>query len=296
MMRSLNWAPWWALCRREWLEHRIALGWAPLVLLILVVVAMSLIATTVGASEQSMSNAALQSFLLSLAIPFTWLYLATGVLVLLACLIEERKDRTILFWKTMPVTDTASVLSKLFVVCAMGSIVSAGAIICAQGFALILASLVGPGADSATDAFSAVGFALSSSVHWLLGYLSQIFWLLPLWGWLLLVSSVARSLPLFWATAIPAVVVFLEWLLFRTDHVPSSIMRHIDLRALPTHIAEHADLTDSISSLPEGGLQPASYLHLLNDLWTSSDMWLGILTGCLFISAAVFCRARNAEL
>ena len=278
---------WWALCRREWLEHRLALGWAPIGLLVLFVLAMSFTAAITNPSAEALSAFDLGSMLYSIVKPFTWLYLGAAILVLLASLVEERKDRTILFWKSMPVSDTQTVLSKLFVVCGIGALVSASVVICAQTFAVLLASLL-----SAADV-SAATLVASSLVNWTCGYASQAFWLLPLWGWLLLVSSVARGLTQFWAAAIPAVVAFLEWVVFRTDHFITSALRHLDLRALPTHIGEHssaAGFADPRSNDISG------YLPQLAELWVSGSMWLGIVTGGLLVAAAIFFRSRNNEL
>lgn len=281
---------WWALCRREWLEHRMALFWVPLGLLGLYMLSITITAAGVNPKNEPVSNLMLQQILPSIITPFTWLYFGTAIMVLLASLVEERKDRTILFWKSMPVTDAQTVLSKLFFVCGIGSAISAVVIICAYGFALVLANW-STGSD-ATGMWIATQIS-SNAVNWICGYLSQIFWLLPLWGWLLLVSAVARGIALFWAIAVPLVVVFLEWIFFNTGHIITSISRHIDLRALPTHIGEHRDPGRALDEMANG---LPDYLPLLGQLWRSSSMWLGILVGCAFISAAIVCRGRNNEL
>ncbi len=84
---------WWALCRREWLEHRLALGWAPLGLLILMILAMSVVAATANPPARVMNAIDLHAILPSVVRPFTWLYLGAAIVVLLASLSEERKDR-----------------------------------------------------------------------------------------------------------------------------------------------------------------------------------------------------------
>ena len=285
---------WCALCRREWLEHRVALGWAPLGLLGLTVLATALVVSGISPSGETMSVLNFQAALLYFVKPFTWLYLAAAVIVLLGSLVEERKDRTILFWKSMPVTDTQTVLSKLLLVCGIGSVISASAIISAQVSAVLLATLFASDgfANGASNLWAAAQLG-SSVVNWLCGYFSQMFWLLPLWGWLLLVSAVARGSTLFWAVAVPFVVAFVEWVFFRSDHIASSILRHVDLRALPTHIGEHSTVGRSANELTN---RSPDYLLQLAELWSSSSMWLGILVGCLFIAAAIFFRGRNNEL
>ncbi len=106
------------LIRREFWEHR-ALWMAPLS-----VAALLLIGAIIGKVSFDSSLAALPEqrralfgvFMAYAAIPqfitlgiITWMYAGD-------CLYTERKDRSILFWKSMPVSDTLTVLSKLLVV------------------------------------------------------------------------------------------------------------------------------------------------------------------------------------
>ncbi len=281
---------WWALCRREWLEHRMALFWVPIGLLCLFILSIAVTAAGINPKNEPVSIIMLQQMLPSIVMPFTWLYFGTATMVLLASLVEERKDRSILFWKSMPVTDAQTVLSKLFFVSVIGSAISAAVIICAHGFALLLANF---STDSDATTMWLAAQIGSNAVNWVCGYLSQVFWLLPLWGWLLLVSAMARGIALFWAIAIPLGLIFVEWIFFNTDQIITSILRHADLRALPTHIGEHSDPGRVLDGMTNG---LPDYLPLLGQLWRSSSMWLGILAGCIFISAAIVCRGRNNEL
>lgn len=272
---------WWALCRREWLEHQRIIGWAPLFVLGLILFWLYLTADVTAQELAHSESFNIQDRIITMSWPLVCLYLLLTFTTLLGTLHEERKDQSVLFWKSMPVSDTATVLSKLFTIVGVGSIVSVGVVLCAQLATLIVASAVAPESQVVnTQSVWSNAHFLSSVAYWLVGYVSQIFWNLPVWGWLLFVSARARSRPGVWAIAIPAVLVFLEASVFDGSHLVTSIFDHFFPRALPGN--EYANATP--------------YLSYLAQLWTSASMWVGIATGSLFIAGAILFRNHNNEL
>ena len=99
--------------RRELWEHR-SLWIAPLLVGILL---LATVITVHNVQLYTVANATrifppLVVMLFGWGIPF---YIAAGVVVvvyLLDCLYGERRDRSILFWRSLPVSDTQTVLAK----------------------------------------------------------------------------------------------------------------------------------------------------------------------------------------
>ncbi len=130
----------------------------------------------------------------------------------LGTLYDDRRDRSLLFWKSLPISDTATVLSKVVT-------------------ATIVAPLIVVVVGTLTGIAMLLMFALALSFHgvgvWHLLTLSHplqvianligsiplyLLWALPSVGWLMLCSAWARSKPFLWAVALPvAVGIVMGW-------------------------------------------------------------------------------------
>ena len=144
----------------------------------------------------------LSYFLLSQMVAFGYL---------LSALYEERKDRSILFWKSLPVSDFQVVLSKAL----MGLVVIPGLYWLAAMLTFLLVTLVLslgmtfllPG-TALFDGFLMAGLAVVGES--LRVFALQIIWGAPVFLWVLLVSGLARGQPLIWAMGIPLLVLVVE--------------------------------------------------------------------------------------
>ena len=153
---------------------------------------------------------------LSLLMASSWPFIVLGFVVFFYCLgalYDERKDRSVLFWKSLPLSDRETVLSKVASASVLApSLATVASIATMFGF-LIIASVVvllhggnpytllwGPG----SPLFVAGQFIAAIPVYAL--------WALPTVGWLLLCSAWARSKPFLWAIMIPVFAgVFVTW-------------------------------------------------------------------------------------
>lgn len=130
---------------------------------------------------------------------------------LLSALYEERKDRSILFWKSLPVSDFQVVLSKAL----MGLVVIPGLYLLAAMLTFMLVTVVLslgmtfllPG-TALFDGFLMAGLAVGGEA--LRMFALQIIWGAPVFLWVLLVSGLARGQPLIWAMGIPLLVLVVE--------------------------------------------------------------------------------------
>ena len=297
---------WWALCWREWLEHRGGYGWTPLAVLVLIISA-ALLAIFLGpwngaeaekqgvslrdliehaAAQPEATAVSLRLALREIAQPFVLLYFGVTSFVLLGALFDDRKDRTILFWKSLPVSDVQAVLSKLVTAVWFAPLVTIAAIIAAQLFFLIVVSFFVSGSEQISVATLWFEADLPRGIaEWLLGFLTQGLWMLPVWSWLLLVSAVAPKLPILWATLTPLIPIVLEGALNRSTHLLGYISHHLSLIALPSY----RELEDE-PTVQEVGLEQMLLL------WRSEEFWLGIVVAALILAATIYFRRRNNEL
>ncbi|MFK7913822.1 MAG: hypothetical protein AB8B93_07895 [Pseudomonadales bacterium] len=294
---------WWALCRREWLEHRGGYGWAPLVVLALMLCA-ALTAISFGAWSGSEEQAdfsemlehaaahpqatdlGLRLALRELAQPFVWVYFGVAFFVMLGTLFDERKDRTVLFWKSLPPSDAQSVLSKLITTIWIAPLATIAVIFAAKLLFLILLSFYIAGSDTlSVSGFWAAANLPLALAEWLFGFFTQSLWSLPIWCWLLLVSAVAPRLPVLWALLTPLVPIVMEWALFKSTVLLSGINAHLTFIALPSY-----------RELDSGAaIQTVGFSDMLS-IWTRGGFWVGIGIALIMLAAAIYFRRRNNEL
>ena len=126
--------------------------------------------------------------------------LAVGVFYSLDALYGERRDRSILFWKSLPVSDLTTVLSKAITPVVILPLVTFAITAMVQWIMLLVSSLVllGNGVSAAP-----IWTHASLFEKWLMLLYHFItihgLWYAPIYGWLLLVSAWARRAPFLWA-------------------------------------------------------------------------------------------------
>jgi len=212
------------LIRRELWEHR-SLWIVPLVVAGLVVMAAMFPGAGVQIDRADLNEAQKHVALFAvfhsaLTVPQFLLLAVVLPFYLLDCLYAERKDRSILFWKSLPVSDAQTVLSKLVVALA---VVPLGV------YVLTIVT------DVAASGILAVRFRnseiLSSLMRWdtgvwlhtqgfiLAALVVVMLWYAPVAAYLLLVSAWAKRNVILWATVPPLLAMALERIAFHTNHV-----------------------------------------------------------------------------
>lgn len=152
------------------------------------------------------------SYLLAL-LPFLAILTFVVLFYSLGSLYDDRRDRSLLFWKSMPVSDTSTVLSKLTTILLVAPALSLllGVIF---GFGLVLMSLI-TAAVLGGNLFGAT-FGSANLYTVPLGILSMLpvyaLWALPSVAWFMLVSAWARRAPFLWAAGVPVLGgIILSW-------------------------------------------------------------------------------------
>ncbi|HTB66577.1 MAG TPA: hypothetical protein VK727_10125 [Steroidobacteraceae bacterium] len=276
------------LIRREFWEHR-ALWMAPLA-----VAALLLIGAIVGKVNFDSSLAALPEqrralfgvFMGLSAVPqfitlgiISWMYAGD-------CLYTERKDRSILFWKSMPVSDTLSVLSKALVVMA---IVPLGVYLVSAVTTLLMSGIhvVRAWQDHSGDVFWDAGTWLRIQWVSLEAVVAGVLWYAPITAFLLLVSAWARRSVQLWVFLPPLILVMMERIALGSTHVWDILWYR--LGGVFTHSGVPYPGFGNVA-----GQHPTLNLLFVNvdplPVFANVDLWLGVAVAALLIVATIRIR------
>ncbi len=215
--------------------------------------------------------------------------IATGLIVAafycLGALHNERRDRSILFWKSMPVSDLTAVLAKAAVPLAVIPLVTFGVVIVMQLLALAMStiSLIAGGMDPSTT-WTRVPF-LEMPLVLAYGLVVLALWYAPIWGWLLLVSAWARRAPFLWAVLPPLALAVVERIAFNTRYVGTLINYRLGGFDQAFTISQRGH--DLVEPLPR--MDPVGFL-------TTPGLWAGLAVAAAFLAAAVWLRRRREAL
>jgi len=202
-----------------------------------------------------------------------------GVFYCLDALHGERRERSILFWKSLPVSDLTTVLSKVSVSLVVLPLVSFAIIVVTQFIMLVIstAALLPSGLASTTWANFNL---LQESLILLYGLVAIALWHAPIYGWALLVSGWVRRATFLWAVLPLLGIAFFEKITFNTSHFASMLKdRLLGFAPEAFEFSAHA--------IPR--LTPGRYL-------SSPGLWLGLVFAAAFIIAAVRLRRYRGPL
>src|SRR5256885_12651502 len=128
-----------------------------------------------------------------------------GVFYCLDALHGERRDRSILFWKSLPVSDLTTLLSKAIIPLVVLPVVIFGVAVVTQFCMLLISSVVLIPSGLAGTTWANFNL-LRESVVLLYGLIVIALWHAPIYGWALLVSGIARRATFLWAVLPPLAI------------------------------------------------------------------------------------------
>jgi ABC-2 type transport system permease protein len=290
---------YWSLRRELW-EHR-SLMITPLVT-IGVILAAFLLAATIDLPDQlrilgtlapHRQHAIVSGILLLIAITVAFVMSFAVFFYCLDALLSERRDRSILFWKSMPVSDTTTVLSKLFTATLSSAAIAFVCILAAQIAVLIVAPIAGlAGGASIVPLWPNVQF-LQILVATLYILLASALWYAPVAAWLLLVSAWAKRSAILWAVIPPIALIVFERVAFRT-HFVSDLFEYRLKHGLFTAF-QGGFMIDGRGATTEvhmGQRFPQNVIEILDPVGFLSNpwLWVGLVVAALFIGAAIWLR------
>jgi ABC-2 type transport system permease protein len=328
-MKTMTW-----LLRREFWEHKGAFFWAPVVVGLAMIVFMGggllygLATEQVGgvvtinghevsrarltgaampeAMRAQIAGTAASSYLASAAPLFAVLPVVV-FFYCLAALYDDRRDRSILFWKSLPVSDRMTVVSKAATALVVAPVIT---IAVSTATALVLLSLGMIAA--AASGLNLIAPLLASPrlylapLHLLALLPVYVLWALPTVGWLLMVSSWARSKVFLWAVGAPLIaLLILRWFNSLLSTYADSV---IDIAWISDNVLMRALaglipgiwLLDSESSvaLASGAIHGVDLSGVLARSWMTlaqPGVWGGAAAGIAMLFAAVRLRRWREE-
>ncbi|MSQ98003.1 MAG: hypothetical protein EXR85_01705 [Xanthomonadales bacterium] len=222
---------------------------------------------------------------------------------LLGALYDDRKDRSILFWKSMPASDVQTVASKLLAAMVLVPLIFWVVFVITQVLMLITASIMvlSVGGNPWTLFIS----VLNPLKPWFLvlcSYLAASIWFLPLYGWLLFVSAFAPRIPLLFALVPPVVIAFLQiWIDFlRTFTFNNSLFGIIGEWVANSPVIISIQIQGGQETLALGIPYTSSFDHALTignilDRLFSLQMAGGLAVAAVFLAGAVWLRRRATD-
>jgi ABC-2 type transport system permease protein len=208
---------------------------------------------------------------------------------LLDSLYAERKDRSILFWKSLPVSDNQTVASKLLVGLALTPLFAIAVTAVVQLlFAGIWTFRFG---DSVIGGiFPAFDARVWLSIQWvtLVTAFVAALWYAPIAAYLLLVSAWARKNPFLWAVLPPIVVVMVEELLFDTNTIAAFIAHRFVGFVEKFDLSSRFGDADQAAEIPGAIPQVGSVFEGfdVSQVFVSPHLWLGLVAAALMLFGA----------
>lgn len=243
-------------------------------------------ATNLGENERSAALSVMMIGVSSMFIIGMWVL---TIFYALDSLYAERKDRSILFWRSIPVTDFETVLSKLLTAVLVIPLITFAVVVLTHLVVLGITSVwIGFRGGNAGHLIWSAAPLLDNWTVTLIFLLALPLWLSPFLGWFLFVSAFAKRSPLLIAF-LPIVILpmlerslvgttaFAEAFFVRTGKMP--LFRGFDPQ----------DFFDEESHTVSDALNLIDLLNLGGFL-TSPGLWLGIAVCGLFTTAAIYVR------
>jgi ABC-2 type transport system permease protein len=199
-----------------------------------------------------------------------------GVFYCLDALHSERRDRSILFWKSLPVSDLTTVLSKASVPFVILPLIIFGIIVLVQFLMLLWSSAILLPSGLAATTWTRFNL-FQQSVILLYSLIVIALWHAPIYGWALLISGWARRATFLWAVLPLLAIGVLEKFAFDTSHFASMLKDRL-FGAADTAFAFQPHRGVAIDSLIQ--LTPGRYL-------TTPGLWIGLAFAAAFVVIAV---------
>lgn len=299
------------LLRREFWEHR-SIAIVPFVFGCLFVVAvllsvLGLVRFSVDIGEVTIGEMArhvrpedwqpgMQLAFVSLAGIFQAVMVIVVLFYLADALYAERRDRSILFWKSLPVRDATVVASKFLTATALAPAFTFSIFVATAVLIWLVAGItvLMLGESAALAAGPAALLGASAVFAWSL--IAQSLWYAPVYGWVLLASAFARRAVLLWVLLPPVGLIVAERTLLGSGQLARVIGGRLTGAWPLAFSTSHSGAT-----LADEGAVRMQGLPMLGDLITpgrflgSAALWVGLLVALLFLIGATSLRRWRDE-
>ncbi len=316
------------LVRREFWEYRGSFFWAPVItaMIMLAIMLMMLIGAEVTAHQHGVHlngfdlssitshvsegdvdqfHSALDVSLLAMCFPVGIVLFFVLFFYGLGSLHNDRADRSVLFWKSLPLSDTETVLAKLFAITLIGPVFAFAAMILLQvGFLLLITVYAMFHGVNAIPLVWSPSHLASLWFRMILRIPMNALWALPSVGWLFLCSSFVRSKPFLWATLVPIMSgILVTWFsLMQAFSLTSlwywkNIVGRALLSLIPGSWAWFDVSSESLKHINNPSQVADAFLSIdvLGQQLMSPQLWTGVVLGVAMIAASIYFRRRRIE-
>ncbi|MGV0036109.1 MAG: hypothetical protein ACNYPE_14605 [Candidatus Azotimanducaceae bacterium WSBS_2022_MAG_OTU7] len=196
---------------------------------------------------------------------------------LLNSLYNDRCDRSILFWKSMPVSDAMTVISKLVTGLWLVPLVYLLGVALLQLVGMLMLSFATMGTEiSLWETIWAPASIFSNWIQYLGVILFYSLWALPFFAWLITVSAYAKSVPLVWALGVPVALTIIEAIVSNQSLFANWMKDHM---APISFLSQGQSVTDNIWNL-----------------LPSLQMVSAVVVGGVLIFIAIWLRGKADEI
>jgi ABC-2 type transport system permease protein len=201
-----------------------------------------------------------------------------GLFYCLDALHGERRDRSILFWKSLPVSDSTAVLAKASIPFVVLPLITFVVTVAAQWIMLLLSSavLLGNGLSVGTLWTHVPLFSMSLMLFYHLVTV-HVLWHAPFYGWFLLISAWARRAAFLWAVLPVLAIGFVEKIAFNTSHFATFLL---------DRLTGGAEAMTAAGGMP---IDPGMHITLGRYLNTPG-LWIGLAFTAICLAGAVRLR------
>ncbi|HEY6337009.1 MAG TPA: ABC transporter permease [Candidatus Sulfotelmatobacter sp.] len=212
-------------------------------------------------------------------------YLIVGVFYCLDALHGERRDRSILFWKSLPVSDLSTVLAKASIPLVVLPLITFAITVVTQCIMLLLscAVLAANGQSVAILWTHLPLFRMSLMLLYHLMAMHGLYYA-PFYGWLLLVSAWARRAPFLWAGLPPLAIGVVEKIAFNSTHFADMLLSRVGGGPQAIIYPAQSSAMQSVSSM------------ILGRFLITSGLWIGLAFFAACLAGAVWLRRNQGPI
>ena len=298
-----------ALIKRELWEHR-SIYVTPAAIAVIVtlgVLAMLMMASgfakeldlAIFGAQNLAGDAERKAVLTGFFVGTSWVFLVAlmflTVFYSLDSLYAERKDKSILFWRSMPATDAETVISKLLTAAIVIPAITAVGIWATHLVNLIVTSIwvSAKGGDASTLIWGSVSI-VDNWIAALIVVIASGFWMSPFIAWFLFVSTWAKRMPILMAFMPPIVLGLLEWIVFRTKYFLTTIGERGDMTPLFHSMSLEAFFEEEQWRDGVGNISLLEHMDLVGFV-TDPGFWSGLFVCAILTTAAIYVRRFRDE-
>ena len=201
----------------------------------------------------------------------------------------ERRDRSILFWKSLPVSDRTTVLSKAAIPLVVLPVL-VFAITVALQLAMLLLTFVSVSASGAGTATPWAPPVLEIQTEFLYSLIVTTLWYAPIYGWFILVSGWPRRATFLWAVLPPLAIAAFEKIAFNTSYFGSMLgNRFVGFAVEAYNLTDKNGVPIDPHFIPLSALTPGRFL-------SSPALWLGLVFTAICLAAAMRLRRYQGPI